>query len=295
MSFSKRNFPPINAMLALESFDRTGNVTATADELSLTQSAVSRQLQNLEDHIGISLFIREKKRIMSTHATREYAKEIRIALNKMSAATLKLKVNPSGGSLNLAIQPAFGVRWLAPRLVDFAEKHPEVTVNLSTRLTQFDFSAESFDAAVHFGKRDWPNVNYLELMTEFVVPVASPDLLDKTKILNPGDVLEQSLLHLETRSTAWEKWAKHCNIAFDSATGMLFDQFANMTQAAIHGMGFALMPEYLIQKELQEGQLKIAVDMPRMSIGNYYLVWPKNKQTYIPNVVFRKWLEGVLT
>lgn len=285
-----RFFPSIAFLRALEAFERVESVTRVAKEMSLTQSAVSRQLLALEEQMEVTLFIREKRRLTLTAAGKVYAKEIREALLKISTASLRLKANPLGGGLDLAILPTFGMRWLSPRLSDFASRNPEITVNLGTRMIPFDFHRENFDAAIHFGTDDWPDAEHMEIMTETVIPVGSPELLGKLNIITTEDLLSAPLLHLETRPNGWEQWAALRGVKSGALTGMLFDQFATMTQAAIHGLGLALLPEFLIQKELQEKRLSIALEGATKSIGKYYLVWPKDKSDYMPVIAFRQWL-----
>ncbi|WP_170517182.1 LysR substrate-binding domain-containing protein [Ruegeria atlantica] len=287
----RRFLPSIPSLLALEAVDRLGSASAAAEELSLTQSAISRQLKTMEEQLGVALIQRSQMRLHLTPAAKEYVQVARKALNQLAQASLKLKANPTGGSLNLSILPAFGMHWLAPRLQDFARRHPEVTVNLNTRLRPFDFDTEQFDAAIHFGQRDWAGVNYLPIMREDVVPVCAADML-------PDDsddiewLIKAPLLHLETRPEAWEKWFAAQGREVSGIQGMLFDQFSTMGQATIHGLGVALLPSYLIEADLAAGRLVPAWHGPGVSLGNFYLVWPQSRAESEPLRSFRAWLQG---
>ncbi|PLX35515.1 MAG: LysR family transcriptional regulator [Hyphomicrobiales bacterium] len=294
MVVPRRFLPSINALLAFEGVARLGSVTQVAEQLALTQGAVSRQIQNLERQLGVALFVRDKKRLSLTQAGADYAEQIRDALNQIAKASLMLKANPSGGSLNLAILPTFGMRWLAPRLGEFAELYPQITVNLTTRLKPFDFTDEKLDAAIHFGDTDWPGVEYLELMTETVAPVCAPAFKRDRALRRPEDLLTQPLLHLNTRPNAWEHWFEANQVTPPALTGMLFDQFGTMAQAAIHGLGAALLPEFLIARDLEEGRLVHAVGAPIKSVGAYYLVWPMGRAQYVPLARFRDWLSTAI-
>lgn len=270
----RRYLPSLPSLLALEAIDRRGSASAAAAELALTQGAVSRQLQVLERQLGVALVVRERQRLRLTPAARDYVAEVRKALQTLAAAALTLTANPAGGSLNLAILPAFGMHWLAPRLARFATAHPEVTVNLSTRLRPFDFASTAFDAAIHYGRQDWPGVSYLKLMDETVLPVAAPGFLP-VPLGAARDILGQPLLQLESRTGDWGRWlADHGHPGLRPG-GMLFDQFATMIQAAIHGLGIALVPEFLIGRDLAEGRLVPVFGGPVPAIGSYWLVWPK--------------------
>lgn len=285
----RRYLPPIPALMALEAVDRLGTASEAAKELSLTQGAISRALQSLEQQLGVPLLIRERQRLRLTPAGHDYVAEVRKALHLLASASITLRANPTGGSLNLAILPAFGMHWLAPRLARFAQTHPEVTINLSTRLRPFDFQGSTFDAAIHYGRQDWPGVTYLKLMDEEVLAVAAPGFPTLTK---PTDLLHRPLLQLDSRPGDWGRWLAHHGHPGIRPPGMLFDQFATLTQGAIHGMGAALIPTFLIERELAEGRLVPIFGPPVPALGSYYLVWPNNAPERAPLRSFRDWLAG---
>ena len=160
-------------------------------------------------------------------------REIRAALARISNATLGFRTNPQGGSLNLAILPTFGTRWLAPRLPQFFSSHPGITINLTTRLSQFDFQLEAVDAAIHFGLPNWPGAELEFLMSETVVPACSPDVAARHGFSRPEDLLRAPLLHLASRPDAWQRWFGSQGCQGGDMQGMLFDQFATAAQAAI--------------------------------------------------------------
>ncbi|WP_218135089.1 LysR family transcriptional regulator [Parasphingopyxis algicola] len=289
----RRFLPSISSLLALEAVDRLGSATAAAKELSLTHSAVSRQLKVLEGQLGVQLISRDGIRLRPTPAAREYCQSVRSCLQDLSRSSLKLKANPAGGSLNLAILPTFGMHWLAPRLRDFTERCPDITVNLSTRLAPFDFAQESFDAALHFGDRDWQGVTYLPVSREHVVPVCAPSLIDSPPTA-PGELLQLPLLHLESRPRAWEDWFESYDHVAEGLHGMLFDQYSTMAQAAVHEMGVALLPSYLAQEEIEKGRLVKAFGEPVPAKGKYYLVWPTARPKRPSFEKFSSWIETVL-
>lgn len=292
MLAARRYLPSMASLLALEAVDRLSTASAAAEELSLTQGAISRQLKVLEDQLGLPLLIRDRQRLRLTPAAQDYVREVRRSLTSLTAASLKLRANPLGGALNLAILPAFGMHWLAPRLANFASQHPEVTVNLSTRLAPFDFATSSFDAAIHYGREDWPGVEYLALMDEQILAVAAPGLL-AAPLQNADDILAHPLLQLESRTGDWGRWLAHHGHPALRPPAMLFDQFATMAQAAIHGLGLALLPVFLIRRELAEGRLIAAFGPPIAAPGRYYLVWPATGAR-APLRSFRTWISGQL-
>ena len=277
--FNRRYLPSIPALLSLEAIDRLGTGAAAAQSLGLSQGAISHQLKALEDQLGVPLLILEKQRLRLTPAAKEYVAEVRKALQTLASASLSLRANPSGGSLNLSILPAFGMHWLAPRLARFAQAHPEVTVNLSTRLKPFAFEDNRFDAAIHYGHEDWPGADFLKLMEEDIIAVTAP---------NPPE--NPPLLSLESRPGDWRRWFQHHGIPAPRAEGMQFDQFATMMQATLLGLGAALLPTFLITRELVDGRLVPLQDGPMRAQGSYYLVWPRDVPPRAPLASFRAWL-----
>lgn len=293
MITQRRLLPPLGALCALEALDRLGSASAVAEELSLTQGAVSRQLQTLETQLGIALISRERKRLSLTPAGRDYVTEIRAGLNQIARASLRLTIRPAGGTLTLAILPTFGMRWLMPRLPEFARRHPDVTINMTTRLEPFSFASEPVDAAIHFGRPDWPGTGALLLRAERVLPVAAPSLLPDGPPDDPARLLRLPLLHIQTRPRAWQDWFARLGVAADTPLpGMIHDQFATITQAALHGLGVALMPDYMVEEDLATGRLRAAHPEPVEAQGAYYLVWPQGKSADPALLAFRDWLAG---
>lgn len=290
MTAPRRFLPSIASLRALEALDRLGSASAVAGELSLTQSAVSRQLQTLERQMGCSLILRENKRLRLTPTAQEYAAEIRQALSQIANASLRLQVAPLGGTLNLAILPAFGMRWLMPRLPDFARLHPNVTINMSTRLEPFNFAREPFDAALHFGNANWPGADHVLLRHEQVLPVCAPKFAIARDV-TPYDIQSLPLLHIQTRPRAWQDWFERQGVTpTGPLSGTMYDQYATITQAALHGLGVALMPDYLVEQDLATGRLIALHHTPTEAKGAYYLVWPQSRSDDPSLQHFRTWL-----
>lgn len=289
MIASRRFLPSISALMCFEAVARLGSATKAAAELSLTQSAVSRQLKTLENQLGVALVVRSGRKLALTVKGKAYVRDVRDILQRLAQASIAARTTPAGGSLNLAILPGFGMHWLAPRLSDFARAHPEVTVNLSTRLAPFDFRTSEFDAAIHFGREDWPGVNFLHLMPETVVAVCAPALIPHP-LDDPRDIMTYDLMHLDTRPRGWSRWFRSLDIDAPLSPGMVFDQFSTMAQAAIHGLGIALLPTFLAEPYLSSGQLALASPHTTQSIGSYYLVWPADAPDSDALTSFRTWL-----
>lgn len=285
----RRYLPSIASLLALEAVDRLQTASAAAAELNLTQGAVSRQLQVLEAQLGVTLLVRDRQRLRLTPAASDYVRAVRASLQALSEASVTLRANPAGGVLSLAILPAFGVHWLAPRLADFTRAHPEVTLNLATRLRPFDFAREAFDAAIHYGRADWPDAHHLRLMDEEILAVTAPGA---PLAARAADLLDRPLLQMASRPGDWGRWFAAQGVPGVKPPAMQFDQFATMAQAAIHGLGTALLPLFLIEADLAAGRLVPAFGGPLRALGSYYLVWPKDRPARAPLASFRAWIEG---
>jgi len=292
MTTPRRFLPSIASLRALEALERLGSATAAADELNQTQSAISRQLRTLEDQLGKSIFIRKSRRLTLTPEAKIYVEEVRQALTQIAQASMKLSLNPTGGTINLAILPTFGMRWLVPRLADFARQHPDVTINLSTRIERFSFASEPFDAALQFGDRTQPGTERLRLKPEAVIAVAAPDLLDGFTLSHPRDVQALPLLHIASRPDAWADWFDMHDAVLDQTTGTVHDQFSTILQATLHGLGVALLPDYLVEQDLASGRLIPVWGGPVESRGAYHLVWPIETSSDPALIKFRTWLAG---
>ena len=236
---------------------------------------------------------RDGKRLALSPAAQDYAADIRQALHQIVQSTLRLQAEPLAGTLNLAILPAFGMRWLMPRLPEFARLHADVTINMATRLQPFNFATEPFDAAIHYGNAEWPGTEAILLKQEQLLPVCAPGLLEGHVLDTPASLLRLPLLHIQTRPKAWREWFDGQGVGLkEDPGGTFYDQFATITQAAVHGLGVALMPDYLVEQDLATGRLVALHPTPVESAGAYYLVWPQAKCKAPALVKFREWLAG---
>ncbi len=284
--------PSLSALAAFEAAARHGSFTRAAEELNLTQGAVSRQVAHLEQVLGVALFERVRQRVSLTPAGGAYAADIRDGLSRIAAATVStMAFRGAAGVLHLAILPTFGTRWLIPRLPRFTEAHPGITINFATKLVPFDFAREPLDAAIHFGDPVWPGAKLHRLMGEEIVPVAAPALVARLGLAAPADMLRAPLLQQSTRPRAWANWLEQQGLPPSLALmGPRFEQFAMVSQAAVAGLGLAIVPRFLVEEELRAGSLVIPFDLPVTGSEAYYLVYPDARE-HVPAVIaFRDWL-----
>lgn len=287
----RRKIPSTAALVSFESAARHESFTKAAHELSLTQSAICRQIGSLEDFLGVELFRRSRRGVKLTEAGLSYSRRVAMQLDAVERDTLSVMGQQGANAIELAVVPTFGTQWLLPRLKDFQRLHPEVTVNLTNRTRPFLFADTEFDAAIYFGDADWPGTQAHRLMGENPMPVCSPTLMRGLEQLSPEIIAELPLLQQTTRPYAWRQWfnAQGLNVARDM-TGPRYELFSMLAQAAMHEMGIALIPPFLIQRELQERRLVVASVQALTSIKAYHLMIPERKTESASLRAFRDWL-----
>jgi len=287
----RRKIPSTAALISFEAAARHESFTKAAQELSLTQGAVCRQIASLEDFLSVELFRRSRRGVKLTEAGLSYSRRVATQLDAVERDTLSVMGHTGANVIELAVVPTFGTQWLLPRLKDFQQRHPEVIVNLTNRTRPFLFADTDFDAAIYFGDADWSGTESHKLMGENPMPVCSPALLDGRDDLSPEAIAEMPLLQQTTRPYAWRQWfnSQNLNIARD-LTGPRYELFSMLAQAAMHDMGIALIPPFLIQRELAEKRLVVANSNALSSIKAYYLMIPERKVESASLKAFRDWL-----
>lgn len=271
----KTFLPPVANLLAFEAVARCNGVSRAADELNLTQSAVSRQVHQLESQLGVTLFHRVRQRVVLTDAGRAYAADIRSLLHQLSDATRRTMACTQRDQLNLAVLPTWGTRWLIPRLADFMAQKPDVTINFTARTLPFEFAQEPFDAAIHLGAPYWDGAVCEYLMHEEVIAVCSPSYQRLHRIHHVADLSGVVLLHLTSRPAMWASWFdQHGASTAHALRGPQFEQAAMIAQAAASSLGAALLPRFLIEREMVDGELVQLFPEPLNSTDAYYFVYP---------------------
>ena len=285
----RRKIPSLQALLCFESAARHASYTHASQELFLTQSAVSRQIQQLERYLEVSLFTRTRHGVELTYVGKEYFKSITPYLNGLEQTTLDvISHKGQGGTLKLGVVPTFATRWLLPKLKKFNQIYPEITIHLETSTKPFLFNEHIFDAAIYTGTpqqvEQWPGTSSHFLMHEDLVAVCSPDLIthhfpeammsnNNRFDLTPQQLIELPLLQQTTRPHIWDEWFNlHAITHPHSARGQRHELFSMLAAAANHGMGMALIPKMLIEKELKSKDLVIISTKKLEKRRAYYLV-----------------------
>ncbi len=284
--------PSMSLLLAFDASARHLSFTRAAQDLHLTQSAVSRQVQALEALLGVPLFARDQRKITLTGAGATYHREVAAALQRIRNGSLQAIASQSGsGSLHLAALPTFASKWLLPRLNDFYRQHPGILVHVHSRIGQFDLDQAGMDAAIGVGDGTWPGLVSHRLMDEVLLPVISPALRREQPLRTPADLLEHLLLVVATRSSAWPQWFAQQGLpASRLRLGPQFELTSHLIQAVASGIGVGLLPSFLVEDELKSGTLELAFDLPLASGYTYYL-FVRPEQLTLPSVAtFSDWL-----
>ena len=295
----RRKLPSTGALEAFEAAARHQSFTKAAEELSVTQSAVCRQVAALESFLDVRLFRRTRRGVALTEAGLDYSRSVGARLDEVERDTLELMARGgTGSSLELAVVPTFGTRWLLPRLPAFQRAHPHVAVHLSSRTRPFLFADTPFDAAIHAGETGsaaWPGTEKRFLMSESLIAVASPSLpaLAAGHPHSAADWARLPLLQQSTRPYAWRQFFDGLGLAVPQAmAGPRLELFSMLTEAAVHGMGVALTPPFFVQEELAQGRL---VDIAPRPVGGqraYSLIWPEEKAELPALQAFAAWLQA---
>lgn len=291
----RHKIPSTQALSCFVAAARHQSVTRAAQELALTQGAVSRQVAALEAFVGTALFKRTQHGMTLTPAGADYARQVADRLEGLERDTLDLMGQQGpGSSLTIASVPTFAARWLIPRLPDLARRQPQLVIHIESETRPFLFGATGVEAALFAGTpeqvQQWAGTRALLLLHEEVLPVCSPTLLRGGRRFRPAELAQLPLLQQATRPTAWRDWFEGQGVAAPRAmAGPRYEQYSMQITAATCGLGIALMPTLFIADELRQGTLVAAVRAPQRSERNYYLVQPE--RTERPALtLFRDWL-----
>jgi LysR family glycine cleavage system transcriptional activator len=287
----KFRIPSIAALMAFEAAARHESFTLAAKEVSLTESAISRQIAVLESTLGVSLFVRNKQRVVLTRAGALYATQIRRSMQSLDRDTVNvMAMGSSGGYLDLAVLPTFASHWLIPRIHDFNTQHPDILINMGVETDIFTFSETHFEAAIHYGAPTWPGCSADYLFGEEVVPICSKHLI-KQPVSHPKQLLDYPLLHSRTRPDAWRKWFSDVEIN-DPKTmvGVRYELHTMLMSGAAAGLGIALVPKFFVENQLDQFNLIIPYQTSGITESAYYLVYPTELSHGKPLTQFRHWL-----
>jgi LysR family transcriptional regulator, glycine cleavage system transcriptional activator len=286
-----RRLPSLNALKAFEAAARHGSFTKAADELFVTQGAVSHQVKALEGELGLRLFNRERQRLVITDAGRSYLDVVRDAFDRLAVGTNRLLHEQKAGVLTVTTSPNFAAKWLVHRLGRFADAHPDIDLRVSASLQHVDFAREDIDLAIRHGDGQWPGLGATRLCAEELFPVCSPKFVrGRAALRSPADLRAHTLLHVNDRRD-WGKWLEAADVAkIDADRGPIFNQASMAIDAAVDGQGIALARTALAAWDLLAGRLVRPFTLALKVPYAYWIVCPKSTADLPKISTFRAWL-----
>lgn len=290
-----RKLPPLNALKAFEAAARHLSFTKAAEELFVTQAAVSHQVKALEEYLAAKLFVRRNRSLLLTAEGQSYFLDLKEIFDDIVQATARLKQSTEVGSLTISLPPSFAILWFVPRLSRFREAYPEIDVRIRA-VDEVDSSlTDDVDVAIYYGSGQWSGLTAYKLHKEYLLPVCSPLLLNSNKPLRePRDLLNHTLLHDETRN-AWKDWFKLVGIDKDKGdNGPVFSHSNLALKAAVHGQGIALANNVLVKPEIDSGHLIRVFPEALPRNKSFYLVCRDSQAEIGKIATFRNWLLSIV-
>lgn len=287
----RRQLPPLSTLKAFEAAARHESFTRAAEELSVTQGAISQRVKALETELGIQLFKRERQGLVITTAGREYLDVVRTALDHIATGTDRLLKHQRSGVLTVSTSPDFAAKWLVPRLSLFTEAHPEIDLRISATTPHVDFAREDVDVAVRHGDGAWGGLHVARLCTEELFVVCSPSLVaGRKQMRHPTNVLKFPLLHLDSRK-GWAKWLEVAGVVVNKELhGPILNRASMLIDAAIDGQGLALARTALAAWDLLNGRLTRPFPQALPLFNLYWIVCPTTTASVPKITIFRDWM-----
>jgi len=271
----RRRIPPLKSLRAFEAAGRHLSFTRAADELFVTQAAVSHQIKTLEEFLGLPLFIRRNRKLLLTDEGQNYWPKIRDMFENLTAATERVKSQVAGGPLTVSVVPTFATSWLIPRLSKFNNIYPEIEVRLKASDETVDFLREDVDVAIYYETGNYPGLHSVTLLNERLTPLCAPALLEgDIPLSKPEDLKKHNLLH-DFNTVDWQRWLRLAKVkGIDLTHGPVFSHTSMVLQAAIFGQGIAMGHFVLSQADVSSGRLVQPFEMTMESDLSYGIVCP---------------------
>jgi LysR family glycine cleavage system transcriptional activator len=283
--------PPLNALRTFEAAARHLSFTRAAEELFVTQAAVSHQIKTLEEFLSIKLFVRRNRTLLLTEEGQSYSLELKDIFQSLQDATERLHAMGAKGTIAVAIPASFAVQWLVPRISQFSQIHPEIDVRIKAVDADEGFLSGNNDVAIYYGKGSWSGLRADKLHNEYMMPVCSPILFQGDKPLETLDDLSHHQLLHDVSREAWSQWIRHFNVAKVKVNqGPIFSHSMLVLQAAVLGQGIALAHSVLARSEIEAGRLVCPFAEKLLSKKAYYLVCHPSQAELGKISAFREWL-----
>lgn len=287
-----RRLPPLNALRAFEAAARCGNFTRAAQELCVTQGAVSRHVATLEGWLKVQLFERGRHGIQLTPPGQAYFGTVRAALDQIDYGTRQLQASPDERCLRIKLPPTFAIRWLVPRLARFHALHPRIDVQITTSHQRADFAREEVDVSIHSEPSPPSGLGYRRLFGETLLPVCAPGLLERgPPLARPADLAQHVLLCSMNRPNDWPAWLAAAGATgIDGNSGLKFENAALAYQAATDQLGVMVALRAFVRDDLAAGRLVAPLALEVETQGAYYLAYRSGQPLPERVQAFEAWI-----
>lgn len=289
----RKRLPPLNALRTFEAAARNGSFKHAAEELCVSHSAISHQIKQLERHLGVELFIRKSRSVELTRLGRAYYPVLRGAFDRIAEGTARIFKPDVPGILAVQGYSTFAIRWLIPRLPDFRERHPEISIRLHTSQWDVDFEHEDIDVCVLIGGATRSDLHYDYLFSSWIFPVCSPSLLpDGNPFGSPEELARHTILQVYPSEKDWWTWLEKNGVeGVDPDSGLQFDSYDMALNTAVQGHGIALGMEPFVNRDLEAGLLVEPLPGRRVfALGDWYLACRREKANSDKVTKFRAWM-----
>ncbi|WP_443114305.1 LysR family transcriptional regulator [Herbaspirillum seropedicae] len=279
---------PLNALRAFEVSARHLSFTRAAEELSVTQTAVSMQVKNLEQRLGVALFRRLPRGLALTDEGLALLPVVAQSFGRIAEVLAQFEDGRRREVLTVGVVGTFAVGWLMPRLRQFQQQHPFVDLRLLTNNNRVDLAGEGLDYAIRFGDGAWHGTQAERLFEAPLAPMCAPAIA--ARLRSPADLGAETLLR-SYRSDEWGRWFAAAGAACPPLRGFVFDSSLALAEAAAQEAGVALLPVLMFERELQQGRLVCPFGQ-RIVLGAYWLTSLKSRPQTAAMAAFRQWLQS---
>jgi LysR family glycine cleavage system transcriptional activator len=291
---SRRQIPPLPWVRAFEASARHLSFTHAANELGLTQTAVSKQVKNLEQHFRESLFERRPRSLVLTKAGATYLPKIRDAFDRLEAGTAEVFGHRRSELLTIRVSVGFSAYWLGRKLKSFREDHPEIDFRVISMVWNDESDAQDADLDIRYGAGDWPGFDAERLTQEKLFPLCHPDLIKGHPPLQSlKDISRHTLLHINGYEDGWASWLNAAEVdGVDVGSGLQFDTSILAFEMAASGCGIALGRSSLAEQVLKERRLIQPFDINMPIDEGFFILTPQNRGVHVDACVFRDWISS---
>jgi len=284
--------PPLGTLRAFRAAAHCLSFTRAAQELHVTQAAISHQIKSLEESLGVALFVRGNRSLSLSDQGTQFLPYIDQMFLLLDQGLKQVSAKDNGATLTVTLLPSFASRWLVPRLGLFLKANPNIDFRLAPSRNITNFQTEDIDLAIRYGSGSYPGLLSIHLMDEEIFPVCSPSLmLGKSALGTPDDLRHHVLLHDDGHGD-WRKWLVAANVTqVDPGKGPVYTDSAMAVQSAIEGDGVALARSQLVKDDIARGLLIKPFDITQPSNFSYYIVYPEERSPSPPMQAFISWLQ----